>query len=165
MLLKGFFHLLRFTLQIFLAWAPDKLPPNTVKSFNENREHLYKYCIGISIQMFIKCRIEIFLSNHFLLSICICLSLSLSLSPYLGEHKTDSSINCSPACDHTITGVLKERIQLNNLLQVHETDNTLMSIIWSCLQQRFPYLFFFHSKVSAVMFQIHVILHKWPLVQ
>lgn len=109
--------------------------------------------------------------KSFFFSVCICLSPFVCLSPslslsfsYLGEHKADSSINCSPACDHTITGVLKKRIQLYNLIHVRETDNTLMSIIWLCLHLRVPYLFFFHSKVSAFVFQIHVILHKWPLV-
>lgn len=80
-----------FTLQIFCAWAPDKLPPNTVKSYNQEWKEV---------------------SANTPVSSCTCMCFFFFLTVlYLAEHVNQPAIDPAPACHNAVTRELFKRQQ------------------------------------------------------
>lgn len=81
-----------FTLQIFCAWAPDKLPPNTVKSYNQEQKDIS--------------------TNPVQVSYCVCVCGFFFRALYLTEHVNQPAIDPASACHNTVTRELLKREQM-----------------------------------------------------
>lgn len=109
-----------FTLQIFCAWAPDRLPPNTVKSWRKAKDGKMERILHQWNQAAVYCRNVGFLQYNYKL--------------YLTEYINQPAIDPASACHNAVTWELwqREKKIMTNYFKRQRKRQSPLDKVWCC---------------------------------